>query len=511
MSTNFKSGLRVYGAPLLPGYLGNIVVGSVFFVDSTSANKSDSPSHGKIKEKPFATIDYAIGQCTANAGDVILVMPSHAETVSAAAGIDADVAGISIIGLGNGDKRPTITFATAAGADIDIDADNILVANMRFLCNIASQTAMFDVNSKAFTLLGNYLAEGTATGLTFVNVTGGAANACDRAKILHNEFYAPTAGNMDRAIELGEVADFVEIAHNRIIGDFDDAGIHNPTGKVLTHLDIHYNTVHNLLTGQHAIELVSACTGNCSDNRLYSDAYATTLDPGSLKCSGNIAVTAIDAGGVPIPALSDVTDNYIGTDDADNAAATTNVAANEDGSLLERLEQIQEAVNIGTGASLAANKSLVDAIGSTGSVLSYGSGSALGAIGTTFWVKKTLTSSAILQAGVDVTGVSSGGDLFVEDVNVLADATGLAAGTNFTLETNNVKGSAVFFSTAVSGLGANTQIDLDSASVISKTTVVESTKKIVAKMSVADGTGTGTVDIYIKFRRQSAGATIAAA
>lgn len=39
------------------------------------------------------------------------------------------------------------------------------------------------------------------------------------------------------------------------------------------------------------------------------------------------------------------------------------VAANEDGSALERLEQIQEAINRGTGSALPANKSLYDIIG----------------------------------------------------------------------------------------------------------------------------------------------------
>lgn len=41
------------------------------------------------------------------------------------------------------------------------------------------------------------------------------------------------------------------------------------------------------------------------------------------------------------------------------------VAADEDGSLAERLEQVQEAVNRGTGSSLPADKSLVDIIGTS--------------------------------------------------------------------------------------------------------------------------------------------------
>lgn len=71
----------------------------------------------------------------------------------------------------------------------------------------------------------------------------------------------------------------------------------------------------------------------------------------------------------------------IGEDSSNNTAATTNVAANEDGSVLERLEQLQEAVNRGTGTSIAANKSLVDALGTDGSTVSDAAVSVLGAIG----------------------------------------------------------------------------------------------------------------------------------
>ncbi len=52
-----------------------------------------------------------------------------------------------------------------------------------------------------------------------------------------------------------------------------------------------------------------------------------------------------------------------GRNDADNTIDTSTVAANEDGSILERLEHIQEALSKGTGTSVPANKSLYDIIG----------------------------------------------------------------------------------------------------------------------------------------------------
>jgi hypothetical protein len=79
-----------------------VTTGNIFFVDSGSATGANSVGAGQNPDAPFLTIDYAVGQCTANNGDIIYVMPGHAEVVAAAAGLDLDVAGITIVGLGSG-------------------------------------------------------------------------------------------------------------------------------------------------------------------------------------------------------------------------------------------------------------------------------------------------------------------------------------------------------------------------------------------------------------------------
>ena len=101
-------------------------VGDVYYVDS---NNGDDDRSGKSPETSVATLDYAIGLCTANQGDIIYVLPGHAETVSAASGVDADVAGISIIGLGEGGDRPTFTFS-AVDATMTVAAASIAVQNL---------------------------------------------------------------------------------------------------------------------------------------------------------------------------------------------------------------------------------------------------------------------------------------------------------------------------------------------------------------------------------------------
>ena len=253
--------------------------------------------------RTYATIDAAVNACTASRGDIIHVAPSHTETIAAAAGIDLDVVGVTVQGYGGGENRPSIIFATSTAADVDIDAASVTIRGLAFVCNIANQTAMIDVNAGAFTLEDCSFTDGSASALTFVDINGGAANACDGAIIRRNTFRSVGAFNTaDRAIELGEVADSVVIEDNDIDGDFDDAGIHNPTGKVLTNLVIRRNRVRNTQSGQHAIELVSACTGQSYGNRLVTDSLATAYDAGALSSSDDLwsAEDAGDVDGTPV-------------------------------------------------------------------------------------------------------------------------------------------------------------------------------------------------------------------
>lgn len=112
----FKTGITIRGIPLAVTHPGK-----VFFANSTSvlAATDDGVAGADVVsagtyQRPFATIDYAIGQCTASRGDVIFVMPGHTETISAASGIDQDVIGVAVIGLGYGSLRPTINYTDTA-------------------------------------------------------------------------------------------------------------------------------------------------------------------------------------------------------------------------------------------------------------------------------------------------------------------------------------------------------------------------------------------------------------
>lgn len=111
------------------------MTGKPFFVGNSSVRPfggvagSDSVNAGNSPLQPFATIDYAIGQCTASRGDVIFVMPGHAETVTAA--ITLDVAGVQIVGIPIGNKLPKVTINGATDL-CTMTAANCGLANLDF-------------------------------------------------------------------------------------------------------------------------------------------------------------------------------------------------------------------------------------------------------------------------------------------------------------------------------------------------------------------------------------------
>lgn len=104
---------------------------------------------------PFSTLDYAIGRCTASRGDIIFIKPGHAETISSATALNLDVAGVAIVGLGTGTKRPTFTFDTANTTTIPVTADNMSVLNCRFVGNFLSISAAFTVAAAAYFTIDN--------------------------------------------------------------------------------------------------------------------------------------------------------------------------------------------------------------------------------------------------------------------------------------------------------------------------------------------------------------------
>ena len=118
---------------------------------------------------PFSTLEFAITSCTANRGDIIFIKPGHAETISSATALAFDVAGVAIVGLGAGTKRPTFTLDTAATTTIAVSADNMSISNCRFIGNFLSITSAFTVAAAAYFTIDNCSFTDTSAILGFLS------------------------------------------------------------------------------------------------------------------------------------------------------------------------------------------------------------------------------------------------------------------------------------------------------------------------------------------------------
>jgi len=246
--------------------------GTIWWVDSGHAAASDSAGFGGNPDKPLATIDYAIGKCTANAGDVIMVMPGHAETLSAAGAIACDVAGVTIRGLGGYATMPKLTLDTAVTTDIDISAAEVTIENIWFEAHFADITACLDITGKGCTLRGCRFVESTGNMNFLIVIDTGTANQCDGLLVEDCWFQCPDAANTN-AISFDAAQDACIIRNNVFCGDWGTAAI--ATVGVVTNVVIENNLIYNAAAAADScINLAVGSTGVVVRN-LVGNAHAT--------------------------------------------------------------------------------------------------------------------------------------------------------------------------------------------------------------------------------------------
>jgi len=256
--TNFPNGVSSYGMPII-GTGPVFTTGNVFFVDSGASNASDDPAHGS-KEKPFATMDYATGRCTANNGDYVIVMPGHTETVSAAAGLALDVAGVTYIGIGSGSDRPTVNFTTVVGADMDVDAANVTMQNFLFTGGIDALTGPIDINAADCKLLNIETKDVTGQTTDFI-VTD--ANA-DRL-LIDGWRHIGAAGDGGDSALLIVGGDDIIVRNFDIYGNFDTGAIENVTTAAVR-LQVHDGYIWTEGAEDLAVAVVTTATGRIGPN-----------------------------------------------------------------------------------------------------------------------------------------------------------------------------------------------------------------------------------------------------
>ena len=288
---------RVAGIPILSGLPAKSLFQEPIYVSSVTGSDDND---GRNPRYPKATVANAFSSNTVETNGSIIVGPGHAESVSTAGGITADIAGVHVLGLGEGSARPTITFTTITGADIDIDAANVTLENFILDCTgFDALTGPVDVNAAYFTMKGCSIEVADATNQAIDIVI--ATAAADNMLIENNRFHATTDANNASMIQLNG-PDAAKITGNVFIAD-SAVGCIEVVSNAATHVLIENNVMQNFNgTVDRCILLIANTTGSIRFNHMRIDADTeTTAIEGTNSCAlyENYMVNAIgEAGGL---------------------------------------------------------------------------------------------------------------------------------------------------------------------------------------------------------------------
>lgn len=303
--TNFPNGIASFGLPVLPG-VDRPYAGKAYFVcNLTNSNGSNSNSGLKPSE-PFSTLAYAVTQVTSNNDDVIFVMQGHAETIAAAAGIACASSGFSIVGLGNGKKRPTFTWS-ATTSTWTIAGSNVTVKNIITTSTIAAMATLFSVTGAGVTFEAvDYYEDGTTDALGFILTTA----AADDLTVQNCRWYRGTtaASALSQWIVLTG-ADRAKITNNfGIMKGFTTSNPINSWIAVVTTLclavEITFNRFYDSnSTGNVPILTLTGTTGIVSANQMGTSATTTTISYHSCFAFQNFISNEVAKSGAVSPAI----------------------------------------------------------------------------------------------------------------------------------------------------------------------------------------------------------------
>jgi hypothetical protein len=283
--------------------------GNIFFVDSGSSTGGTSAGYGSNPDAPFTTIDSAIGQTTANNGDIIYVMAGHSETLTGASAITCDVAGVTIIGLGRGTSRPTLLLDAGASVSIVVSAANVRWENVIFSAGHADITVAIDVSAASAEFHKCEWKENTTAEnfLTCIR-TSAVANACDGLSVTES-----IVTDVDTAavnfITVREDTDLLVMNDNFIELGVNDSNaiIGVASGKDLTSCRILRNYIFRLNTaGDLLVDSdTTANSGIIAHNRIgHADTSGEVLvDADGVRQFDNIGTATNTASGYILPAI----------------------------------------------------------------------------------------------------------------------------------------------------------------------------------------------------------------
>lgn len=233
----------------------------------------------------FPSITLALAKTIADRGDCILVANNHDETITTAGGITVATNGVTLVGLGNGVDRPTITFTTAVAASFNITGSEVVIRNFQFINAIDAQTAMINVTGTDVAFQNCEIDTNSGTTGAILGILTGATS--DRFSVQNSRFLGPATntGTTTTAQIQYESAVDIQLLNNYHTGKMTQAVL-NVTGTVLRGL-IQANTF-VIATGTKAISVAAASTPMIVNNRINVASGTTPIIAAAGFVAGNI-------------------------------------------------------------------------------------------------------------------------------------------------------------------------------------------------------------------------------
>ncbi len=319
----------------------------------------------------FPDIDTAYNVCRASLGDTVFISEGYTETLTTAADIAMDTAGVSIIGLGVGNNRPVITFgSTDNAATWTMSGASNSLKNIVAVCNDDGLT-------NAFVVTGNNCELDIEFQDTSAAIEAATAVRLDTADncILKLKYLGFIAGNacvrtiaVDDCDNVRIDVDFYGIVTTAVVNFVDSLSTNvHVTGRMYTSGTTNFSKTvvdtigSSIWTADFFDATANAQVSGGDVAALASDdvtALASAIDAVDNLLDTEFPVVATAVGAVADAAVADTVEGAamstqsilsdikavaqrIGADNANNTAATTLVAANGNGSLFERAEALQ--------------------------------------------------------------------------------------------------------------------------------------------------------------------------
>lgn len=274
-----------------------------FFVDSAHPQANNSASQGQSPDVPFSTIHYAVTRCTAGVGDVIYAAPRHVETISAAAALTIDKAGVEVVGIGFGTYRPTLLYTATAGT-VELDA-TCRLENLIFKASISAVAVGINVDADHVEITRCFETF-DETGDDFVILCD--VDTVNHAWIHHNHFTTEIAAGADSGVRL-DTAHWARVEDNDFHGQWAKAPIVGE-GALSSNLRILRNAIFNADTSVYnGIDIGAlSSTGLIAGNRvtaLYATAVAKIFRDGLCTFHDNSWANAVsERGAAALPATT---------------------------------------------------------------------------------------------------------------------------------------------------------------------------------------------------------------